>query len=943
MFLYDVVGWWIHLQEIVSGENHWGQVKLIGFSDRFPFGTSVDVLIIWRVTELILRSKLFVPPLRPSLVERQRLLNKLENGRTGKLTLVSAPAGFGKTTLITSWIQQHNAVWLSLDSEDNDLGRFVTYVVAALQQIDSAFGEQIVTLLQANPQTQPEQMSTLFLNDLSYLDEAVLLVLDDFHLIENTQIHEMLAFWLEHLPPQLHFVITSRADLPFSISRWRVQQQVSEIRTADLRFTPEETAVFFNDLMGLDLTAADVAALDARTEGWIASLQLAALSLSQQDQSLQSQFIQQFSGSNRFVMDYLVDEILSRLSDDERAFLIETSIFARLCADLCDAVLETAVSQQMLDDLEQNNMFLIPLDAQHKWFRYHHLFADFLQHRHLQLPLGRRQQLHRRAADWFAAHQLLDEAIHHALAVDDFGKAANLMAGYSANLLVRGEIGKMLGWIDLLPTDVRQESAQLSIFYAWALIFTGQMEAAGQLVAELATVEDTPDWPMRAYVAVINGFLETRVGRFDEGIAITEYALVQLQNFAHKDDMHAIMVGATVINLADSYMWRGQFEQSYRQYQTAVTANRESGNILAGLGAVRTLADLTIAKGELRKTQDILQQGLQMAAFWEKTLPIPGTKLMAAAPIYASLGVLYCQWNDLALAKPLIEEAVELYRLGGAVNEAEGADALIHLRWAEGNLDAVDHLIEQLRLLGENNPHVYTQQRIDCAIIEWKCRLIQSGERWHYYGKDVAKWAQENGAIIADECNFINYFAHFCYARAILQSKNQESLLNLLQDIKHSAQEDGRFGDIYRTQVLQVLALAQSGNTAVALELLEKLLQQTEPEGYIRLFVDEGQPLAQLLRKLPATPYRDQLLNHFGEEKTGTKSPSPAQNLVEPLSERELEVLTLIANGATNQQIADELVIAKSTAKKHVSNIIGKLGVENRTAAIARARELHLI
>ena len=894
------------------------------------------------VIEPILRTKLFIPPIRPSLVERQRLLTKLENGRIGKLTLVSAPAGFGKTTLVTSWIQQHQAVWLSLDGEDNDLARFVTYVVVALQQVDSAFGEQILALLQANPQTPFSQLSTIFLNDLSFLDNPVLLVLDDYHLIENDQIHQMLAFWLEHLPPQLHLVITSRADLPFSISKLRVRQEVSEVRTADLRFTPAETAVFLNDLMGLNLTSADVAALEARTEGWIASLQLAALSLRQQDQSTQSSFITQFSGSNRFVMDYLVDEILQQLDADTRQFLIETAVFDRLCADLCDAVRQTTNAQQTITQLEQANLFLIPLDDHQQWFRYHHLFSDFLRHRFLQNPLAQRKQLHQRATAWFTDNDLLDEAIAHALTIDDFSTAANLMADYSADLLVRGEVGKMMHWINLLPAGVPQQKRRLGIFYAWALIFTGQFDAVVELIVELEKLGDTSTWPMQAYVTVLNGFLATRNGRFDEGIALTQDAVAQLNKFEHQDDIHAIMVGAAEINLADSYMLSNQFDKAYQQYQTAVTVNRETGNILAGLGAVKALADLTIAKGQLHKAQDILQQGMQMAQVWQAQLPIPGTKLLAAAPLQATLGLLHYQWNDLAQAKPLIEEAAEMYKLGGAINEAEGIAALIHLRWAEGNLPAINHLLAQFRLLAENHPHDYTQQRIQCAIIEWKIRLAKSDPQWHYYRRDIEEWV-DNNPLTEDDIPYVNEFFFYTYALALLYLGQSEPLLPLLHRLKQIAEASNRLGDLARLQMMQLLLFAQNKNTAVSLEILETLLKQTEPEKYIRLYIDEGQIVADLLRQLPATPYRDHLLTQFPTvEDAHEKIPTP-QALVEPLSERECEVLSLIADGATNQQIADQLVIAKSTAKKHVSNIIGKLGVENRTAAIARARELGLI
>lgn len=888
------------------------------------------------MTEFILRTKLFVPPIRPSLVERQRLLTKLENGRSRKLTIVSAPAGFGKTTLVTRWIQQHRAVWLSLDAEDNDLSRFVTYVIATLQQVDSAVGQQILTLLQANPNTDPTQISTILLNDLSYLDETVVLVLDDFHLIEHTAIHDLLAFWLTHLPPQLHLVITSRADLPFSIAKLRVRQQVTEIRQADLRFTLEETAVFLNEQMGLDLTADDLSAVEARTEGWIASLQLAALSLNQQDSTTKAQFIEQFSGSNRYVMDYLVDEILNQLTPEARQFLIETAVFDRFCAQLCDAICQTTDAQQTIDALLQANLLIIPLDDQQHWLRYHHLFADFLQSRFLQQPEQQQITLRQRAVAWFASQNLLDEAIAHALAIADFGKASHLMASYSADLLVRGEVSKLLHWISLLPAVEVKANTRLAIFYGWALLFTGQFTAVSQLIAELEGVAGTPDWPLPTYLAVMKGFLATRNGRFAEGIAITEEALLQLEQIKHKDDMQAIMVGAAEINLADSYMLTDQFDKAYQQYQTAVTVNRETGNILAGLGAVKALADLTIAKGQLHKAKAILQQGMQMARYWEERLPIPGTKLLAVAPLQATLGLLHYQWNDLATAKPLIEEAAELYKLGGAVNEAEGLAALIHLRWAEGNLLAVNHLLEQLRLLAEHHPHDYTQQRIECAVIEWKIRLLKADAQWHYYHRDIEDWVH-NQTLSDESPPYVNEFFFYTYAVALLYLGQSEQLLPLLHRLQRVADASHRFGDLARLQMMQLVMFAQNKNTAVSLEILATLVKLTEPEGYIRLFVDEGEIVAKLLHQLPVTAYRNQLLGHFPTAKTA------AQALVEPLSDRELEVLVFIANGATNQQIADQLVIAKSTAKKHVSNIIGKLGVENRTAAIARARELGLI
>ncbi len=891
----------------------------------------------------ILATKLHLPTPRPQFLQRSRLIDQLNAGwQHRKLTLVSAAAGFGKTTLITTWIQQNrqekefHVAWLSLDEDDGELHRFLTYFIAALKTAEPTLGDGVLTMLQSPQLPPPESLLTVLLNEIAAISSKIVLVLDDFHLLDSPVIDQAIAFFLEHQPRQIHLVMTTREDPSLPLARLRVRGELTEIRAADLRFTPEETAVFLNEIMGLSLTAGQVKALETRTEGWIASLQLAALSLNQQDSAAKTQFIEQFSGSNRYVMDYLVDEILTHLTPEARQFLIETAVFDRFCAELCDAVRQTTDARQTIDTLLQANLLIIPLDDQQQWLRYHHLFADFLHNRFLQQPDQQRIALRQRAIDWFASQNLLDEAIAHALAVEDFSKASDLMASYSANLLVRGEVSKLLHWINLLPAAEVKANTRLAIFYSWALLFTGQFTAVSQWIAELEDVAGTPDWPLPTYVAVIKGYFATRNGRFTEGIAITEEALIQLEQIKDKDEIQAIMVGAAEINLADSYMLSDQFDKAYEQYQTAVTVNRETGNILAGLGAVKALADLTIAKGQLHKARDILQQGMQMAQYWQGQLPIPGTKLLAAAPLQATLGLLHCQWNDLATAKPLIEEAAELYQLGGAVNEAEGISALMHLRWAEGNLLAVDHLLEQFRLLAQSHPHEYTQQRIICAMVEWKIRLIKADSQWHYYHRDIEAWVN-NQTLADEESLYVNEFFFYTYALALLYLGQSEQLLPLLHRLKRAAEGSDRLGDLARLQMLQLLLFAQNKNTAVSLETLATLLKQTEPEGYIRLFVDEGEIVAKLLHQLPVTSYRNQLLSHFPIAQT------TAQVLVEPLSDRELEVLALIADGATNQQIADQLVIAKSTAKKHVSNIIGKLGVENRTAAIAQARELGLI
>ncbi len=922
------------------------------------------------MTDQLLQTKLYQPPKRPDLIARPHLVDRLNQGLPRKLTLISAPAGFGKTTMVTEWLQNQPTAWLSLDRDDNDPSRFLTYVAAALQRHDIKLGATALSLLQAQPQIDLTQVITALLNGLVAWSKPLSLVLDDYHLIDNPAIHEQMVFLLEHLPPAVHLVMLSRSDPPFSIARWRVQGQVMELRAADLRFTPAETMLFFNDLMQLNLTTTDIAALDARTEGWVASLQLAALSLRQQSAANRARFIQHFAGSNRYLMDYLVDEILQQQPAERKHFLLRTAILNRLCAPLCDAVLaidepQSALdqpsasliqSQEMLNQLENANLFLIPLNEEHTWFRYHHLFADFLQHRLRQSEPAILPKLHDRASRWFAEHGYLDEAIYHALQIPDYDQATNLLAEHIETMVVNGNIRQTLQRINQLPANLRNSEQRLCLYHAWALLFVGQFAECKQTLEGLQTLPNPLGWPVATYEAVFRGYLtnlEDRVAdNLHPAILLLEQALAQLAQFSNPDTTTLIMQGAAAVELAFRYTYENAISKAVMFSQEAVRLNLKAGNAHAGLAATGMLAQLTCAQGHWQQAAGILEQGLAQVQAKADALPWPGSRLPAAAPLILNLGLIHYQWNDLERAAPLIEEADELYALTGANNQAEGLLGLAQLRWAQADGTAVAEIVKTMQQFAQQSTFAHVRRRLDAAVVEWQIRLVQMEDAWAYLRPEIQRWADNCGLQSNDPLTYRSEPQYVTLIRAWCLMDQAEAALVLTHRLQAFAAQTERFGDVWRYQVLEVVVRTLLGETTVARDLLQAVMVQTEPEGMMRLYVDEGVPIVTLLQQLPPTPYRDRLLatfNHPASQSPVAQAtvpqppvPNPQSTLIEPLSARELEVLELLATGATNQQIADNLIISHATAKKHVSNIMGKLGVRNRVTAVARARELGL-
>lgn len=882
---------------------------------------------------MLLQTKLNIPMTRSELVPRPDLLARLNTGMRRRLTLVAAPAGFGKTTLLADWGRRlaeggdWRFVWLSLDAADDDLPVFFTYFIAALQTIDPHLGSASLELLQSAQADDIRVVVTPLLNALAGSRQSIVTVLDDYHLITNPTIHEGILFLLENAPPHFHLVLSSRATPSFSLARLRARNQITEIRQDDLRFSHSEAADFLNRLMALKLPEEAVDALERRTEGWAAGLQMAALSL--QNRSDVDRFIADFTASNRYLFDYLVEEALARRPAGTRTFLLRTSVLDRLCAPLCDAILESEGSQAILEKLENANLFLLPLDDVRHWYRYHHLFADLLRH-HLQ-----REQpelvpvLHRRASRWFERAGYADEAVQHALAGDEYERAADLVAQLSQSLVHRGEINTLLAWIGRLPAEWQRQHPQLVLNHAWAQLFRSgpqEMEATlSHLPAEVAN-----GLPYSAFLLVLRGLAAIRQGHTDDAIALAEKAEPQLATL-DSGLTHLSMRGVNAMILATGYR-KLDTTRAANLYQTAARLCRESGNLIVYWTAVRDRGTLLLEQGKLHQAEAVFLDGIRSEQQGDGTPGAQDRKLLAAAPIHVSLAQLYYEWNQLDKAQAHLEDVVSLLALIGPVNQSEGITALARLRLAQANAEAVLPLLAQLENLQEAAHDHYSRQRLAIALAEVACALYEEEPTTALRLKlerALSALGDEPAAVLGR-------------ARVLLALARPAEAFPLLETLANQMQDQGRHGLWLSAILLQSLAHYQVGEAGKALSGLQQALSFAEPSGYSRLFLDMGQPMAELLqtaaRQNIQPDFATRLLTLFPQVDAATRSPTRSD--IEPLSPREAEVLELIAQGLTNKEIARQLVIATSTAKRHTVNIYNKLGVNNRAEATARAYEL---
>jgi len=910
----------------------------------------------------ILATKLYIPPPRPKIVLRPRLIEKLREGLSSahKLTLISAPAGSGKTTLVSEWIAScgRPVAWLSLDEEDNDPMRFISYLVAALQTIRAGIGEGLLAALESHQPPPIESLLTTLLNDITTISNNFILVFDDYHLVESKQVDQAVAFLIEHLSPQMHPVIATREDPSVPLSRLRARNQLTELRAADLRFTPAEAAGFLNQVMGLDLSAEDIAALETRTEGWITGLQLAALSM--QGQQDTSGFIQAFTGSHRFVLDYLLDEVLHQQSEGVQTFLLRTSILDRLCGPLGDAVLlDTAVSgQATLEYLERANLFIVPLDNERRWYRYHHLFADVLRMHLMAEQPDQVSALHRRASEWYERNGLRSDAIRHALAAEDFARAADLFELVFPAMNRSRQFATLLGWLKALPDELVRFRPVLSTEYALVSMSCGENESVEPRLRDTerwldttADLRERPESPaagmvvvdkeefrrLPGMIAIIRGGQALARGDMPETVKNARRAL----DLAFEDDY--LILGGAASQLGLAAWASGDLDTARRMTAEGMTNVRQAGYISPAIGGAIVLADIQIAQGCLHEAMSTYERGLQWATEMGTSV-LPG-----AADMHVGMSSLHYEHNDLTTATQHLLTSQTLGELAGLPqNPYRWRAAMARIRQAEGDLDSALDLLDQAERLYDGNfsPNVR-------PVATRKTRV------WVAQGRlgEALGWVREQGLSVENELSYQHEFDHITLARVLLaryQSNRADGsisgVVGLLERLLKAAEEGGRTGSVIEILALQAIAYHAQGDLPAALLPLQRALALAEPEGYVRMFLDEGFSMLQLLREASAPEimpdYAGKLLAAFEAEKRKSEDKpdlSPAQPLIEPLSQRELKILQLIAQGLSNREIGERLFLALDTVKGHNRKIFDKLQVQSRTEAIARARELGLL
>jgi len=864
------------------------------------------------------------------LVHRARLDNRLLKGDEPLLTLVSAPAGFGKTTLLAEWFVPGDrpTAWLSLDTSDSDAGAFWSNLIASVQAVVPEAGSDALSLLEAGASALLAVTASL-LNDLEAFATDLVVVLDDYHFIESQDVHESLAFLLEHVPPQVHFVIASRVDPALPLARMRARGELLELRAADLRFTPEEVSTYFSNSMGIDLDAREVGALEARTEGWIAALQLAALSMQGRDNI--GDFIATFAGDDRFVVDYLVEEVLERQREEVRQFLLDTSILTRLTGPLCDAVTGGSGGKATLEALERANLFVVPLDDRRAWYRYHHLFADVLRVRLADQQPNRIRELHGRASDWYDAHADPAEAISHAMAGEHFERAARLIELATPMLRATRQEVAMRRWLEALPDDVLRARPVLCVTLAGTLMSLGETTGVQELLGAAETHLDGSGDAI-VFDQHERARLPTQVAAFRAGLALLEGDVAAAMAHAR----HAVAVGADDDHLGQGYgkallglgHWAsGDLDAARPLYLESIPHLDAAGHFADLLGMHLGLADIEVAQGRLRDAHRTFERGLEHARRH------PG--LRGTADMHVGLSEVLLERNELDDAAKHLQASADLGEHAGLPQHAyRWRVATARLRYAHGDVD------EALELLDEAEPLYNT----DFSPAVRPVAAIRA--RMHLARGDVdaaRRWMTARGLTADDTVSYAREFELVTVARILLASGSGDDALGLLDRLVSAARQGGRGGTVIETLILQAVAHRALGNTTSAEQALNEALIAAEPEGYIRVFLDAGPTLPALLRAISSTGPAG---THAGRVLTAASTPPPMaakqRGLVDELSTRELDVLHLLRSNLSGPDIASELLVSLNTFRTHTKNIYAKLGVTSRREAVSRAAELGL-
>jgi LuxR family maltose regulon positive regulatory protein len=919
-------------------------------------------------------------------VLRPRLFAPLEAGRERTLTLLAAPAGFGKTTLLGLWLQHATrpAAWLTLDADDNEPHLFLRALIMALQTVLPTLGAPILQVLE-RPEPPPlRALLAALINELTAQDQPLILVLDDYHLITAPAIHQPVTLLLDHLPPKLQVVIATREDPPLPLARWRAQGALIELRASDLRFTPDEAAAFLREVMGLSLAADAVVSLVEHTEGWIAGLQLAALAL--QGHTDQAAFLAALNSSNRFIVDYLVEEVLRGLPAHLQSFLLQTAILDRLCGPLCDAVLLgtgdwrpeasedrvipslqppasslSSYSQLLLEELERRNLFLVPLDNRREWYRYHHLFRDVLRQR---LASGASSEavaaLHCCASAWFERHGLTIEAINHRLAAASWEQAAQLLEQHAVAFAARGLIQMALGWLNGLPEPVLHARPQLALDQAHLLMYANQFAAAAErldtIERELASASDS------AHNRYLRGrLMHTRAsfcrlrGDLESCVTLEQQVLDLLP------EVDAFWRSVAQFNCVQACFVTGDVRAAEQLLEERIAVLRALGTSFSAAIGLAYLAELRVLQGRLHAAAATYAELAQLAT------GSASQSLVGGAAYWFGMGDLHREWNELETAERELQQGVELLGSGPAADAilvTRGYLALERVQHARGDHSSAHATLDSFL-------H-YARQR------DFATHLIARGHamaaRLALAQGDLTtarRWAETSGLNAGDELSDQHEAGYMTLARVwIAQGRGNPAgpylhdALHLLDQLQAAAEAGERGGSLVEIALLRALALQAQGQVPAALAALDLVLSRAAPEGYVRLFVDEGAPMATLLAQSverraqndSIRAYAERLLAAFPSQQlleTACTADAPpvlrdrpldrSNALIEPLTEREREVLYLLAAGYATRTIAQQLIISEGTVKRHVSNILGKLGVHSRLEAVAQAHTLGLL